>query len=399
EGQIESAFSREVKLPSGGSLSIDHTEALISIDINSARSTAGVDIEETAASTNLEAADEIARQLRLRDLGGLVVIDFIDMVSNRNQREVEERLKEALKIDRARVQVGRISRFGLLEMSRQRLRPSLGESSHLTCPRCSGRGTIRSVESLALSILRIIEEEAIKDMTGKVVARLPVETASFLLNEKRQVITEIEQRVDVQVVIVPNPDMETPHFQVQRLRLSEAESASGKKASYLLNEENPDEPDAVAAIPAPIQKEVPAVKHVIHNKPLPETKASAATPGFLSRLFAKLLGSSEPEVEAKSPRPEVKPDVVSPRKQEPNRRRRTGNNPEQRGQRGEGAAPRPRRNRKKSGQGSGNTQQNRKNSPRGNNRQRNPNTGNDNKTENTANTQTRDNAGNQSSQA
>jgi ribonuclease E len=185
EGQIENAFSREVSMPSGGSLSIDHTEALISIDINSARATSGEDIEETAFNTNLEAADEVARQLRLRDLGGLIVIDFIDMMSNRNQREVENRLREALKIDRARVQVGKISRFGLLEMSRQRLRPSLGESSHLPCPRCSGQGTIRGVESLALSILRIIEEEAIKEMTGKVIAKLPVETATFLLNEKR----------------------------------------------------------------------------------------------------------------------------------------------------------------------------------------------------------------------
>lgn len=311
EGQIESAFSREVKLPSGGSLSIDHTEALISIDINSARATAGVDIEETAANTNLEAADEIARQLRLRDLGGLIVIDFIDMMNNRNQRDVEERLKEALKIDRARVQVGRISRFGLLEMSRQRLRPSLGESSHLPCPRCSGSGTIRNVESLALSILRIIEEEAIKDMTGKIVARLPVETATFLLNEKRKSITDIEQRVDVQVVIVPNPDMETPHFEVQRIRLSDTELNTNKKPSYALNEEKPQESiTAFTQSPAP-PKEAATVQHVIHERPAPAPVVVAEKPapvaGFLSRLFGKLINPVEEKPEPKTVPADTRP--------------------------------------------------------------------------------------------
>ena len=213
ESQIESAFRRELRLPSGGSIVIDHTEALTSIDINSARATRGADIEETALNTNLEAADEIARQLRLRDLGGLFVIDFIDMTPSRNQREVENRLKEAMKEDRARVQIGRISRFGLLEMSRQRLRPSLGESSHQVCPRCDGHGYIRSVDSLALSILRIIEEEALKENTGRVTAQLPVEVATYLLNEKRQIIADVEKRHDV--AYRPDPESLSGYTQVR----------------------------------------------------------------------------------------------------------------------------------------------------------------------------------------
>ena len=207
ESQIESAHQREVRLPSGGSVIIDHTEALVSIDINSAKSTKGGDIEETALMTNLEAANEIARQLRLRDIGGLIVIDFIDMTPVRNQREVEDRLRKALSMDRARVQIGRISRFGLLEMSRQRLRPSLGESTRITCPRCSGQGTIRGIESLALSIIRIIEEEALKDNTAQVRTILPVEVAAYLLNEKRQAVVEIEKRQGVSVIIVPSSQM------------------------------------------------------------------------------------------------------------------------------------------------------------------------------------------------
>ncbi|HEY0722146.1 MAG TPA: ribonuclease E, partial [Gammaproteobacteria bacterium] len=201
ESQIESAFQREVTLPSGGSIVIDHTEAMVAIDINSARATKGGDIEETALNTNLEAADEIARQLRLRDLGGLVVIDFIDMTPAKNQREVENRLKEALKMDRARVQIGRISRFGLLEMSRQRLRPSLGESSQMVCPRCKGHGTIRSVESIALSVLRIMEEDAMKEKTGQILAQLPVEVAAYLLNEKRAIISAVEARQGIKVTL------------------------------------------------------------------------------------------------------------------------------------------------------------------------------------------------------
>jgi ribonuclease E len=214
ESQIESAFEREVKLPSGGSVVIDPTEALISIDINSSRATRGADIEETALSTNLEAADEIARQLRLRDMGGLVVIDFIDMLSNRNQREVEDRIREALESDRARVQVGRISRFGLLEMSRQRLRPSLRETSAIVCPRCQGQGTIRDVESLSLSILRILQEEANKQKSQEVRATVPLTVSSYLVNEKRTAISEIEQQSNTRIVIAPSPSMETPHYEI-----------------------------------------------------------------------------------------------------------------------------------------------------------------------------------------
>lgn len=221
ESQIESAFQREVRLPSGGSIVIDVTEALTAIDINSSRATRGGDIEETALNTNLEAADEIARQLRLRDLGGLIVIDFIDMTPVRHQREVENRIREATRQDRARIQFGRISRFGLLEMSRQRLSPSLSEASSHVCPRCQGTGKIRDNESIALSILRLLEEEAIKENSVQVHAIVPVEIASYLLNEKRKAISDIEKRHDVQVIVVPTESMETPHFSVYRLRENE----------------------------------------------------------------------------------------------------------------------------------------------------------------------------------
>jgi ribonuclease E len=221
ESQIENAFERQVRLPSGGSIVIDHTEALTAIDINSARATKGSDIEETAFNTNLEAAVEIARQLRIRDAGGLIVIDFIDMENPRHQREVEDKLRDALKLDRARVQVGRISRFGLLEMSRQRLRPSLGESTQNRCPRCDGHGHIRSVESLSLSILRLVEEEAMKDSTAQVLVQVPPDVANFLVNEKRKPLVEIEQRHEAQVVIVADRNLETPHYEVKRIRASE----------------------------------------------------------------------------------------------------------------------------------------------------------------------------------
>ncbi|MDQ3510240.1 MAG: Rne/Rng family ribonuclease, partial [Pseudomonadota bacterium] len=214
ESQIENAYERTVRLPSGGSLVIDQTEALTAVDVNSARATKGGDIEETAFNTNCEAAEEMARQMRLRDLGGLVVIDFIDMSSSRHQRDVENRLQNALKQDRARVQVGRISRFGLLEMSRQRLRPSLGESSQLVCPRCEGHGRMRSVESLSLSILRLAEEHAMKENTGQVLVQAPTEIATYLLNEKRRALSEIEQRHDAPIVIVADEQLETPHFEV-----------------------------------------------------------------------------------------------------------------------------------------------------------------------------------------
>jgi len=249
ESQIESAFQREVQLPSGGSIVIDPTEALTSIDINSARATKGADIEETAFNTNLEAADEIARQLRLRDLGGLVVIDFIDMTPVRHQREVEQRMREATRPDRARIQFARISRFGLLEMSRQRLSPSLAEASHHICPRCSGTGVVRDNESLALSILRLLEEEALKDNTGQVMAIVPIQVASYLLNEKRTAVQRIEKNNNVNVVIVPNAEMDTPHFEVVRTRSGEEEEGLSytipKKLEALREKEAEQEPTFV----------------------------------------------------------------------------------------------------------------------------------------------------------
>jgi ribonuclease E len=289
ESQIESAFSHTVTLPSGGSLVIDHTEALVSIDINSARATKGGDIEATALSTNVEAADEIARQLRLRDLGGLIVIDFIDMGPQRNQREVENRLREAVRMDRARVQIGKITRFGLLEMSRQRLRPSLGESSYMTCPRCSGIGNIRSVESLALAILRIIGEEARKERTAKVIAQLPVEVATYLLNEKRNWVQNLESRSDTQVVMVANPALETPHYQIRRVRDDQVELPENAGISYTLAEieEEPEVPqtmqDRKVAEPA-------AIATVTPRTPAPKRKKKKG-PGIFAWL-AGLFGFS-----------------------------------------------------------------------------------------------------------
>ena len=232
ESQIENAYERTVRLPSGGALVIDQTEALTAVDVNSARATKGGDIEETAFNTNLEAAEEVARQMRLRDLGGLVVIDFIDMSSTRHQRDVENRLQNALKQDRARVQIGRISRFGLLEMSRQRLRPSLGESSQLVCPRCEGHGRMRSVESLSLSILRLAEEHAMKENTGQVLVQAPTEIANYLLNEKRRALAEIEQRHDAPIVIVADEQLETPHFEVTRIRENEMGEETSKPSYH-----------------------------------------------------------------------------------------------------------------------------------------------------------------------
>lgn len=289
ESQIESAFLREVRLPSGGSIVIDHTEALVSIDINSARSTKGGDIEETALTTNLEAADEIARQLRLRDSGGLIVIDFIDMTPIRNQREVEERIKKALSMDRARVQVGRISRFGLLEMSRQRLRPSLGESSHISCPRCLGQGTIRGIESLALSIIRIIEEHTLKENTAEVRAVLPVDIASFLLNEKRQAIIDIEKRQNIKVIIVPNPHMTTPHYEVERIRLSDISEKDEKLPSYQMLTTPEVETTTTAQIPQRIHQE-PIIKSMSMDQPTPsQITSSIKSDGLLKRVFNYLF--------------------------------------------------------------------------------------------------------------
>src|SRR5579884_403299 len=234
ESQIESAYAHKVQLPSGGSIVIDYTEALVSIDINSARATRGSDIETTALNTNLEAADEIARQLRIRDIGGLIVIDFIDMESTKNQREVEDRLRDAVRMDRARIQIGRLSRFGLLEMSRQRLRPSIGETSHIVCPRCTGIGSIRSVESMALAILRLIGEEVRKERTSRVIAQVPVAVATYLINEKREWLRTLEDKSDAELVIVPNPNIQTPEYSIKRVRDDETELAENRQASYLM---------------------------------------------------------------------------------------------------------------------------------------------------------------------
>lgn len=296
ESQIESAFQREVRLPSGGSIVIDHTEAMVAIDINSARSTKGGDIEETALTTNLEAADEIARQLRLRDLGGLIVIDFIDMTPLRNQREVEERIRKALEMDRARVQIGRISRFGLLEMSRQRLRPSLGESSHISCPRCLGQGTIRGVESLALSIIRLIEEHALKENTAQVRAILPIEIASFLLNEKRQAIIDIEARQKVTVIIVPNQHFTTPQYEVERIRASDFSERDEKLASYQLISKPEIEPATSSQIAQRTHQE-PAIKSMSIEQPMPTSSSSSsktkAQAGLLKRFVNYLFEKKE----------------------------------------------------------------------------------------------------------
>jgi len=292
EMQIETAFQREVTLPSGGALVIDHTEALISIDINSARATKGSDIEETALNTNLEAADEIARQLRLRDLGGLVVIDFIDMYPAKNQRSVENRMKEALKMDRARVQVGKISRFGLLEMSRQRLRPSLGESSQITCPRCNGQGTIRVIESLALSILRVLEEQAIKNNTAQLIVQTPVDTATFLLNEKRDIIDSMQQRHGVKIWLIPNESLVTPHYKIQRIRDDEQNNEQLSLNSYEMNK--PIETELESNKVSQTEQEQPVVKSInLQQKSSPIT--------FVKNLFSSIFGGSPEEEEVVAP--------------------------------------------------------------------------------------------------
>ncbi|MEP5567288.1 MAG: ribonuclease E [Halioglobus sp.] len=323
ESQIETAFQREVRLPSGGSIVIDPTEALVSIDINSARATKGKDIEETALKTNLEAADEIARQLRLRDMGGLIVIDFIDMLAAKSQRQVENRVRDALSIDRARVQVGRISRFGLLEMSRQRLRPSLGETSAKVCPRCTGQGTIRDTKSLALSILRLLEEEAIKERSAEIRAIVPVDVAAYLLNEKRTALGEIERDAKVRVLVVPNPNLETPHFEVQRLRDDEIDG--DHEISYKIEIAEPDVESISDTHKAAIPQQEAAVQGVTPKAPAPQAAAKTAAtaqpsqkakqtkarqaevepqPGLFSRIFSALFGAAEeeqPKQEEKKP--------------------------------------------------------------------------------------------------
>ncbi|MBV2095418.1 MAG: ribonuclease E [Candidatus Thiodiazotropha sp. (ex Codakia orbicularis)] len=323
ESQIESAFQREVSLPSGGAIVIDHTEALTSIDINSARATKGADIEETALNTNLEAADEIARQLRLRDLGGLFVIDFIDMTPSRNQREVENRLKEALKQDRARVQIGRISRFGLLEMSRQRLRPSLGEASEQACPRCKGHGTIRGVESLSLSVLRIIEEEAMKENTGRIVAQLPVDMATFLLNEKRQAIHDIERRQSIDVVLVPNIHLDTPNFTIERVRVSDLPSDDDAISSYKMVDEESEQNVIEFAKARQLQAEKPAVKSIAPASPapqrvepeLPKEESESTEGGILKKIFSIFTAKAPEPPKEEAPKKAAKPRQGSGRSQ------------------------------------------------------------------------------------
>ena len=309
EHQIESAYSRQVTLPSGGAIVIDHTEALVSVDVNSGRATKGSDIEETAFRTNCEAADEIARQLRLRDLGGLIVIDFIDMESAKNQREVENRLRDALRFDRARVQTGKISRFGLLELSRQRLRPALAETSYITCPRCTGTGHIRSTESAALHILRIIEEEAMKENTGALHCQVPVDVATFLLNEKRVDISRIEMRHRVNLVIVPNRHLETPAHEIVRLRHDQLNADGIALASYQMAEKPVEEayqpPSAADAKPAKIEA---AVKGITPDQPAPivaprevpsaAQPVSAKKPGLYDRIVAFFTGGATAEAPA-----------------------------------------------------------------------------------------------------
>jgi ribonuclease E len=289
ENQIESAYRRDVQLPAGGAIVVDHTEALISIDINSARATRGSDIEETAFNTNLEAADEIARQLRLRDLGGLIVIDFIDMMSTRNQREVENRLREAVKIDRARVQIGRISRFGLLEMSRQRLKPSLGESTQIVCPRCTGHGTIRTVESLALSLIRIMEEEALKENSARVDVHVPVDVATYMLNEKRRAINEIEQQTGIKMLIIANTTLETPQYRVERLRKGEIDEA-GSVASYQQVVDTGENYNPADFKEKTIQPEQPAVTAIAPSRPAPLPVVQPTGGGLLTKIVSLFTG-------------------------------------------------------------------------------------------------------------
>ena len=329
ESQIESAYEREVRLPSGGALVIDQTEALTAIDVNSARATRGGDIEETAFNTNLEAAEEVARQLRLRDLGGLVVIDFIDMSSNKHQREVENRQQNALKYDRARVQIGRISRFGLMEMSRQRLRPSLGENSQIVCPRCEGHGRMRSVESLSLSIIRVAEEHAMKDNTGQVLVQAPVEIANFLLNEKRAALSEIERRHDAPILIVADEQLHTPHYEVTRIRENELGEDTARPSyqrgtprklpTHALTKAHLNVPDAPAvrnvkpAQPAPIRApreeapaevvEAPAAAVATPAPPFVQPASGSIRPkgGFMSRVMQFFAGTPEPTQTAAAP--------------------------------------------------------------------------------------------------
>jgi ribonuclease E len=375
ETQIESAFDRQVRLPSGGSIVIDQTEALTAIDINSSKATKGSDIEETAFNTNCEAAVEIARQLRIRDAGGLIVIDFIDMDSPKHQREVEERLKDALKLDRARVQVGRISRFGLLEMSRQRLRPSLGEATQIVCPRCEGHGHIRSVESLALSTLRLIEEHAMKDNTGQVLVQAPQSVANFMLNEKRASVVEIELRNKVHVVIVADDKLETPHIQIQRIR--ESEMGDHSKPSYerltaieaspipkmgqaLGSGEQPAVSGIVPASPAPVREEVAPAPAPQQQPPVRQAAAPAPHGGLLSRFLGWFRGAPAP-----APAPEAKREETQPARQSRRDERGRGQQPQGRQQQPQQRREQqPKQNQAQPQQGKGNRQRGNEQQPR-----------------------------------
>ncbi|MFT3896135.1 MAG: Rne/Rng family ribonuclease [Thermomonas sp.] len=375
ESQIEAAYSRGIRLPSGGSLVIDQTEALTAIDVNSARATKGGDIEETAFHTNLEAAEEVARQLRLRDLGGLVVIDFIDMSSSKHQRAVEDRLQGALKYDRARIQLGRISRFGLMEMSRQRLRPSLGEASQVVCPRCDGHGRMRSVESLALSIIRVAEEHAMKDNTGQVLVQAPVEIANYLLNEKRGALREIEARHDAPIVIVADEQLHTPHYEVTRVRENELGEETNKPsyqrgtprklATIALTKANLNVPAAPAvknvkpAQPAPMREPRPEPMPAAMPVPAPAFVAKPASPGFVGWLKG-LFGGAEPAPQPRAPEPRERGD----------RNERNGNRRDERGNRQggrdgrDGRDNRNRRDEQRRGQGQQQQKQQQQPSPK-----------------------------------
>ncbi len=343
EHQIESAYSRQVNLPSGGAIVIDHTEALVSVDVNSGRSTRGADIEETAFKTNLEAAEEVARQLRLRDLGGLIIIDFIDMENQRNQREVENRMRDGLRLDRARVQTGKISRFGLMELSRQRLRPALAETSYIPCPRCSGTGHIRSAESAALHILRILEEEAMKDNTAAVHTQVPVDVATFLLNEKRQDIQAIELRHKVSVLLIPNIHLETPQHSIVRLRHDELNQDDLQQPSYKMvdvpSEENNKQAAATHETRAPRQEA--AIKGITPSQPAPIVPEKTKEPeekaekGFFAKILSWFRKKPEPVAE---PKPERKPRSNSQRDG-----RRGGRSNSRREEDREGREPRPNR--------------------------------------------------------
>lgn len=327
EHQIESAFSRQVNLPSGGAIVIDHTEALVSVDVNSARATKGSDVEQTAYNTNLEAADEVARQMRLRDLGGLIVIDFIDMESPKHQREVENRLRDALHHDRARVQTGKISRFGLLELSRQRLQPSLGETSYKPCPRCHGTGHIRGTESSALHILRILQEEAMKENTGALHVQLPVDVATFLLNEKRVDIHTLENRLKVSVMLIPNIHLETPNYNIARLRHDELNRSDAAEPSYKMATMPESEADTTGAALMPIARLEAAVKSIAPAQRQPTPRPTAVVPppaGMFDRIFGwfkkTLVDEPEPVV---APVVEAKPRERSTTRNERPRERKT----------------------------------------------------------------------------